>query len=199
MFSLSIKVLELFLRCPILVSVFKQKLWYGLTRWLACTWYLDVLSTRLVVVLTWGKIASSCRVVRAVCSRLQLCCSSAAALLGQLLTQQGGQFSFEYCPLSQRSAVDPSPALLWVLDCCSTPSFSIYVSPDFCWVWVAPLGGSLVSPFFSLHLIFLWLIDLVFQTFFSQMSFLGLVLALPYSDNKPHPNSQSEDPMSDIL
>jgi hypothetical protein len=49
---------------------------------------LDLLSTRLVGGLAeWGKTDSSWRELRAVFCRWQLCCSSAAALFGQLLPQ----------------------------------------------------------------------------------------------------------------
>jgi hypothetical protein len=97
-FSPLTNILELFLRCTILVLVFNWKLWCGLTRWLACEWYLDLLSTRLVGVLRWGKIASSGRVDRVVFSRQQLWCSSVAALFGHLLPQQGGVIQFWMLP-----------------------------------------------------------------------------------------------------
>jgi hypothetical protein len=128
--------------------VFKQKLWCGLTRWLACEWYLDRLSTRLVGVVSWGKIASSCMVVRAIVfSRWQLCCSSAAALFGQLLLQQGGWIQFWMLPSVPEisSGINLLPCfgrLVWH----STPSLSLYASPYFFWVQEAPLGGWLVGP-----------------------------------------------------
>jgi hypothetical protein len=96
--SLLIKVPELFLKCPNLVLVFKWKLWCSLTRWLAYEWYLDLLSIRLVEVERWGKTASSCRAVRAVFSRWQMWCSSAAALFGQLLPQPSGEIQFWMLP-----------------------------------------------------------------------------------------------------
>jgi hypothetical protein len=107
-----VKVLKLFLRCPILLLAFKWKLWCGLTRWLACEWYLVLLSKRLVGNVRWGKVRqpahtgqskllfpphSSC-----VALQLQLCFVGSSP-------RQVGQFSFECCLLSQKSAPGFTP------------------------------------------------------------------------------------------
>jgi hypothetical protein len=47
-------------------------------------------------------------------SRQQLCCSSAAALVSSFPSKVG-QFSFECCPLSQRSVLGSPPAFFWSL------------------------------------------------------------------------------------
>jgi hypothetical protein len=137
-----VKFLEMLLRCPVLVLMFKQKLWCGLTRLLACEWYLDLLCTRLVGIVRWGKTASSCKVVRVIVfSRWQLCCPSAAAVFGQLLSTKVGQFSFECCPLSQRSGLASTSCLVW--GGCSVippPAVSLCAFTDLCWVLEFPLG-----------------------------------------------------------
>jgi hypothetical protein len=139
----------------------QQKLWCGLNRWLACEWYLDLLSRQLVGIVRWGKTASLCRVIRAVVfSRWQLCFPLAAALFGQLLTQQGGAFQFwmlpsvpeissgtHLLPCFGRLACRPTPCsqplcFYWFLlsaggssgrlVCRLTPWLSLYASPDLC-------------------------------------------------------------------
>jgi hypothetical protein len=145
-FSLFVKVLKLFLKCPILVFAYKQKLWCGLTRWLACEWYLVLLSTRLVGIVRWGKTTNLCWVVRPVVFiRLrQLCCPSAAALFGQLLPQQG-QFTFECCPLSKRSTLGSTscPALGgWPVTPFSLSAFLLFLISAECWQLLWEVGLS---------------------------------------------------------
>jgi hypothetical protein len=140
--------------------------------WLVSSiWFL--LSTKLVGIVKWGKTANSCRVVRDVlpgCSwvalQLQLCLvSSSPSKVGNSVLNAA------LCPRDQ--VWDPPPVLLWEvglsphphfqllcfshsllgasnsfgrLACHSTPTLSLYVSPDLCWVLVAPIVGWLVSP-----------------------------------------------------
>jgi hypothetical protein len=92
-------------------------------------------------------MASSCKVVRAVvytsqqlnALQLQFCLVSSSH-------SNVGQFSFECCPVPQKSAQESNtcPALGgWPM--APPPALSLYAFPDLCWMLAAPLTGWLVT------------------------------------------------------
>jgi hypothetical protein len=136
--------------------VFKQKLWCGLTRWLACEWRMDFLSIRLVGVLRWGKTASSCRVVRAVVlSWQQLFCTSAEALFGQFLPHQGGVIQFWVLPsvpeTSSGSTTCPALGGYPVITLPISVFVLLLISAECCWLlWEINLSLCLLAQPLSL-------------------------------------------------
>jgi hypothetical protein len=131
------------------------------------------LSTRLVGILRWGKTASSCRWSKLLFSSSGSCVALQLQLcLVSYSPRKVEQFSFECCPLSQRSALGSTTYPALRLACHPTPTLSLCASPDL-WVLVAPLGGWLVTthPFQPL-LLFLY---------FTESSALRVQLLTPPS------------------
>jgi hypothetical protein len=121
---------------------YKQKLWCGLTRWLACEWYLVLLSIGLVAIGRWGNSARLCSqscCFQQVAAALPFSCSS---VWSAPPSSKLGQFSFECCPLSHK--IHPGIHHLSCfgrLACCPVPTLTFCASHDLCWMLVAPLGG----------------------------------------------------------
>jgi hypothetical protein len=76
-----------------------------------------------------------------------LSCLSAETLFDQLLSQPDGEIQCRMLPsLSEISSGIHHLPFSGRLACCPSPALTLCVSPNLCWVLIAPLGGWLVAP-----------------------------------------------------